>query len=181
MTHTACLVFLVRTLSGCHKNALRRGITCSEHKTKLEQSTFLRYLWFSLPAVTLRSHRRNSSKMIINYEVKQCLIFIHLYVNKRYGWNVYQKRDKKLCANFSMLVRPFKQTGGWRGQQVTSQGSLTEREYSVQFTSLSQLFKYSSFFHGNIVYLFYETGYLNEEVNCTDPSHSVSIPWSIFK
>jgi hypothetical protein len=117
----------------------------------------------------LRSHRRNSSKMIINYEVKQCLIFIHLYVNKRYGWNVYQKRDKRLCANFSMLVRPFKQTGGWRGQQVTSQGSLTEREYSVQLTSLSQLFKYSSFFHGNIVYLFYETGYLNEEVNCTEP------------
>jgi hypothetical protein len=137
LTHTACLVCLVSTVSGHCKNALGRGIASSEHKTKLEQSTFLRFYGSPSQLFGLRSHRRNSSKMIINYEVKQCLIFIHLYVNKRYGWNVYQKRDKKLCANFSMLVRPFKQTGGWRGQQVTSHGLSREvlLKGSTQYSS----------------------------------------------
>ncbi len=29
----------------------------------------------------------------------------------------------------------------------------------------------------NIIFLFYKTSNLNEEVNCTEPSPSVSIPW----
>jgi hypothetical protein len=32
-------------------------------------------------------------------------------------------------------------------------------------------------FFENFIYLFTKTSYLNEEVNCTDPSPSVSIPW----
>ncbi len=44
MAHTACLVGLVSTVSGCHKNALRRGSASSGHITKLEQFTFFRYL-----------------------------------------------------------------------------------------------------------------------------------------
>ncbi len=36
----------------------------------------------------------------------------------------------------------------------------------------------SSFFYiGNIIYIFNKTGYLNEEVNHTEPLPSVSIPW----
>ncbi len=46
-TNTACLVCLVSTVSGCCKNAHGRGSASSSHKTKLEQSTFLRYLWCS--------------------------------------------------------------------------------------------------------------------------------------
>jgi hypothetical protein len=38
MAHTTCLVCLVSTVSGCHKNALGRGSTSSRHITKLEQS-----------------------------------------------------------------------------------------------------------------------------------------------
>ncbi len=30
------------------------------------------------------------------------------------------------------------------------------------------------------MYLFNKTSYLNEEVNCTEPSPSVSIPWLVF-
>jgi hypothetical protein len=40
MAFTACLVCLVRTVSGPRKNALGRGSTSSEHITKLEQSRF---------------------------------------------------------------------------------------------------------------------------------------------
>jgi len=38
MTHTACLVCLVSTVSGSSKNALGRGGASSMHITKLEQS-----------------------------------------------------------------------------------------------------------------------------------------------
>jgi hypothetical protein len=29
----------------------------------------------------------------------------------------------------------------------------------------------------NIIYLFYKTSYLNEEVNCTEPSPLLGVPW----
>ncbi len=45
MSHTAHLVCLVSTVGGCHKNALGRGCTSRGNITKLEQSTFHRYLW----------------------------------------------------------------------------------------------------------------------------------------
>jgi hypothetical protein len=45
MVCTTFLVCLVSTVSGCHKNALGRGNTCIGRITKLEQSTFLGYLW----------------------------------------------------------------------------------------------------------------------------------------
>jgi hypothetical protein len=32
----------------------------------------------------------------------------------------------------------------------------------------------------SIIYLFNTTSYLNEEANCTEPSLSVSVPWSKF-
>jgi hypothetical protein len=41
MVHTTCLICLVSTVSGCHKNALVRLSTSSRYITKLEQSTFL--------------------------------------------------------------------------------------------------------------------------------------------
>ncbi len=46
MAHTACLVSLVSSVSGRSKNALGRGSASSVDITKLEQSIFLRYLWF---------------------------------------------------------------------------------------------------------------------------------------
>jgi hypothetical protein len=48
MAHTACPVCLVSIVSGCRKNALGRGSISSMHITKLEQSTFHRYLWLCL-------------------------------------------------------------------------------------------------------------------------------------
>jgi hypothetical protein len=45
MACTAYLVHLVSTVSGCHKNTLGSASASSRHITKLEQSTFLRYLW----------------------------------------------------------------------------------------------------------------------------------------
>ncbi len=45
MARTACLVCLVCTVSGRCKNLLGRASISCGHKAKLEQSTFLRYLW----------------------------------------------------------------------------------------------------------------------------------------
>jgi hypothetical protein len=47
------------------------------------------------------------------------------------------------------------------------QGILTEGEGSVQLTSLCLLVPFGPFDIENIIYLFYQTSYLNEEVNCT--------------
>jgi len=53
------------------------------------------------------------------------------------------------------------------------QGSLTEEEGSVQLTSSHSLVKKYFFY-------FYVTSYIKEEVNCTEPSPSVSIPWLVY-
>jgi hypothetical protein len=45
MAHGACLVCLVSTVSGRCKNTLGRASASSRRITKLEQFTFLRYLW----------------------------------------------------------------------------------------------------------------------------------------
>jgi hypothetical protein len=63
---------------------------------------------------------------------------------------------------------------------VYIQGSLTEREGSVQLASLYLVDYISSFLNGNIIFLFDKTSYLNEEVNCTEPSPSVRIPCYIL-
>ncbi len=47
MSHTACLACLVSTVHGRHKNTLVRASASSRHITKLEESTFLRYLWIN--------------------------------------------------------------------------------------------------------------------------------------
>jgi hypothetical protein len=46
MASTARLVCLVSTVSRHHKNTFRRASASGRHITKLEQSTFLRYLCF---------------------------------------------------------------------------------------------------------------------------------------
>ncbi len=53
MAHTACLVCLGSTVSGRCRNALGGGSAGSEHITKFEQSTFLRYLWVELNLLSL--------------------------------------------------------------------------------------------------------------------------------
>ncbi len=57
------------------------------------------------------------------------------------------------------------------------QGTLTEGEGSVQLTS----FLLSSLGNASIIYFFHRIMYLNEEVNCTKPSSSVSIPWTGYR
>ncbi len=41
MACTACLVCMVTTVCGCHKNAVGRGSASSRHIAKLEQSIFV--------------------------------------------------------------------------------------------------------------------------------------------
>ncbi len=45
MARTVCLVRLVITALGCCINDLGRGSTRNGHITKLDQTTFLKYLW----------------------------------------------------------------------------------------------------------------------------------------
>jgi hypothetical protein len=51
MERTACPVYLVSTVSGHCKNILGRPSTSTGHIKKLEQSTFLRYLWVGYSAL----------------------------------------------------------------------------------------------------------------------------------
>jgi hypothetical protein len=62
MACPACLVCLVSTVSGCCKNVLGRGSSSSGHITKLDPSTFLRYLWFSLKSYIGKVDLENFSK-----------------------------------------------------------------------------------------------------------------------
>jgi hypothetical protein len=59
---------------------------------------------------------------------------------------------------------------------VLIQGSLTEREGSVRLTYLCSC----AFYDEYRIYLCYKTRYLNEEVNCTEPFPSVSVPWGLY-
>ncbi len=59
------------------------------------------------------------------------------------------------------------------------QGSLSEGEGSVQLTSFTNQFRSAAFYTENIIYLCYKTSCLGEELNCTAPSPSVSVPWCL--
>jgi len=45
---------------------------------------------------------------------------------------------------------------------------------------METLFRSAPFYIETIMYIINKTGYLNEEVNRTEPSPSVSIPWCIL-
>jgi len=62
-------------------------------------------------------------------------------------------------------------------QLVLPEETYIEGEGSVHLTSLYWLVLFSSCLYWNIIYLCYKTNYLNGEVNCTEPSLSVSVPW----
>jgi hypothetical protein len=59
------------------------------------------------------------------------------------------------------------------------QGILTEGDGLVQLTSLYQLNKIGCIWYSNHYLIFCKTNYLNEEVKRTEPSPSVSVPWSM--
>jgi hypothetical protein len=59
-------------------------------------------------------------------------------------------------------------------RSLTDGGRLSTVDLLV-LTSLDQLLLIV-----DIIYLLYKTSYFNEEVNCTEPSPSVSIPWSLI-
>jgi hypothetical protein len=61
---------------------------------------------------------------------------------------------------------------------VSYQGSLTEGEGSLRSTSSHLLVKMSSFLGRKYYLQIYKTTYLNEEVNCNEPSPLISIPCS---
>jgi len=80
------------------------------------------------------------------------------------SWNIFVQ------SIFSTCIYACTRTLAWY------QGSLTERNGSVLLTSLNYPIQIS-FLCRSINQLFYKTSYLNEEVNCTEPFPSVSIPW----
>ncbi len=61
-------------------------------------------------------------------------------------------------------------------ERILFQETLTVREGSVQLTSLRELVWINCFWNWKHYLLSYRTSYPNEEVDCTEPSRSVSIP-----
>ncbi len=65
------------------------------------------------------------------------------------------------------------------GVEISSnclQGSLTEGKAQYGQPPFTNKLRSAAFCIENIIYLCYKTSYLNVEVNCTEPSPSVSIP-----
>jgi hypothetical protein len=61
------------------------------------------------------------------------------------------------------------------------QGILSEVEGSVQLTSLYWPVQINCFPYWNYIFFVTKTTYLNEEVNCTEPSLSSWVPWSLSR
>jgi hypothetical protein len=59
---------------------------------------------------------------------------------------------------------------------MSEQGSLTEGVAQYGWPPWTTQFRSAPFYIEVIIYLFYKTRYLNEEVNCNEPSPLVSIP-----
>ncbi len=56
------------------------------------------------------------------------------------------------------------------------QGPLTEGKGSVRLISSTNQLRLAHSYVENIIYICYQTSYLNEEVNCTEPAPSDSVP-----
>ncbi len=103
------------------------------------------------------------------------MLIVINYLNHIYstGHCIYNLKS----FQFMSVTMFIEQGTGYTGIPV--QGSLTEREGSVQFTSLYKLVQIGCFLFGTVLFSLYKTTYLNEEVNRTDPSPSVRLPWSV--
>jgi len=62
-------------------------------------------------------------------------------------------------------------------KKCPNKGNLTKGKCPIPLTSFYYLVCISCFFVENIIYLHFETRYLNEKVNCAKPSTSISCPW----
>jgi hypothetical protein len=61
-----------------------------------------------------------------------------------------------------------------------NQGSLAEGKAQYSRPPCTNQFRSAPFYIENIINLYYKTSYLNEGVNCTEPSPLVSIPcWNL--
>ncbi len=111
MACTACLVCLVSAVSGCRKNAIGRRSASSGHKTKLEQSTFLRYLWLvskpNLPCVFLNLNLQKKSYQIKVFSLNMTSLWFPRLMNYcikfvRRFWEACEKPVKILpvCEKF---------------------------------------------------------------------------------
>ncbi len=61
-----------------------------------------------------------------------------------------------------------------------SKESLLKGKTQYGWSPCTNWFRLPAFYVINIFYLCYKTSYLYEEVNCTEPPPSVSIPWPIY-
>ncbi len=117
----------------------------------------------------------------VEREKKNYLNMIQRLIQLYSDLSICKKRDKKACQLDLYLfhqIRVCAQT--WYifpnyftiiclGRLLFHHGILTEGEGSVQLTSL--------FWLQQTLFTLYKTSYLNEEVNRTEPSPSVSVPW----
>ncbi len=78
--------------------------------------------------------------------------------------------EKSCCVMAPLLVSTFDET---EKQEILTERALRiSTVHLLMLTNLDRLIFTMKIFH-----LCYKTRYLNEEVNCTEPSPSVSIPW----
>jgi hypothetical protein len=83
----------------------------------------------------------------------------------------------------AFFLRHLRQKPASFSSQVKSQPGKSYRRGRLSTVGLLALtcLRSAHFKNENIIYLFYQTSYLNLEVNGTEPSPSVRLPWPSFK
>ncbi len=74
----------------------------------------------------------------------------------------------KTCNNNNLTIE--------QENQAINQGSLTEGEGLHSWPSCANYFWSAPFNIKNIIYIFYKTNCLNDEVNCTEPTPQLVFP-----
>jgi hypothetical protein len=97
MACTACLVCFASTVSGGRKNALGRGSVSCGHITKLEQSTFLRYLciflltYFNVCTATVAVLTVLTLATLAN--INQCKERVAVQNKSNFCWNLHDHHN----------------------------------------------------------------------------------------
>jgi hypothetical protein len=90
----------------------------------------------------------------------------------QYGLTYSWKRAKQLLGSLPLdIMLPGFTLEGF-SKEVLLKG---KAQYS--WLPCTNLLRLAPFYIVKFFHLFYKTSYLNEEVNCIDPSRSVSTPW----
>ncbi len=107
--------------------------------------------------------------------------FVHFYSSWKSDWSFQSKTVLKEMTASSNFVHLYSNKKGPNLIHFLPHGkgreSLLKGKAQYGWPPRPDQLRSVAFYIENIIYLCYKTSYLNEEVKCTEPSPSVSVPW----